>query len=92
MFKIASLIDLFYKDGHQETISTCLEKTFPTIKAAEYYAHRRAKSNKYKEAFRKMRIVKEAIGMREFNIVVDEEENPVNDSHWIHEEGLVEQL
>lgn len=87
MFKICCMFDLNY-DDHTESINTYLEKTFPTVKAAEYYARRRMKSKKYKDAFTMLRCFKGAKYMKEVCVVVDENGNNVNNHYWEHGEGL----
>lgn len=88
MFKIACLFDINY-DDHADSKVTYLEKTFPTVKAAEYYARRRMKSRKYRDAFA---LMKENLGcrkMQEFCKVVNESNEPANDHYWIHSEETI---
>ena len=87
MFKICSVVDCTYDDRTESTY-TCLDKTFPTVKVAEYYARRRMTSKKYKDAFTMLRIIKGAKYMKETCVIVDENEDNVNDHYWEYGEGL----
>lgn len=88
MFKIACLFDINY-DDHAESKVTYLEKTFPTVKEAEYHARRRMESRKYRDAFTLMMGKLGCRKMQEFCMVVNESNEPVNDHNWVYSEETI---
>lgn len=87
MFQIASITHYVF-GKRDETVYTTLEKEFPTVKAAEYYARRRMASNKHRRELTKLRIERGAKYIVEVCQPVDEDGIIVNDHFWKYEEGI----